>query len=160
MGVGKTTIGKKLANRLSMRFTDMDEFIEKQEGMSVQTIFSLKGEPWFRSKESEVLLKLALEKEDLVISTGGGAPCFNNNMEFINSSGVSIYLHMSVPSLVKRLSQIDKKSRPLIAGKSEKELFNYVEAKLSEREYFYLQSKHIVSVENFKIEDILEALNS
>ncbi len=160
MGVGKTTIGRKLASRLHFRFTDMDEYIEKLEGMSVQTIFSQMGESWFRAKETEVLHLLADEKDDMVISTGGGVPCFNNNMDFINSRGMSYYLKMSAPALINRLSNIEKQTRPLIREKTEKELAVFVSRMLSEREPFYLQSKHVISAEDFKIEHILSTLNS
>jgi len=160
MGVGKTTIGRKLASRLHMRFTDMDEYIEKLEGMSVQMIFSQKGESWFRAKETEVLHLLADEMDDMVISTGGGVPCFNNNMDFINSKGISYYLKMSTPALINRLSNIEKQTRPLIREKTEKELAGFVSRMLSEREPFYLKSKHVISAEDFKIEHILSTLNS
>lgn len=154
MGSGKTSKGRKLASRLGIRFADMDMIIEEQEGMSVQEIFNIKGEDWFREKEMEVLHQLGGLNEDIIISTGGGVPCFNNNMEFINSTGNSVYLKMSPEALVNRLSESKKPVRPLLIGKTKEELLEYVNIKLSERESFYLQSKQVVMAENITIEDL------
>jgi shikimate kinase len=159
MGVGKTSKGRKLAARLGIRFADMDAIIERQEGMSVQEIFSLKGEEWFRVKETELLHKLGEDKEDMVISTGGGVPCFNNNMEYINSTGISVYLKMSPEELVSRLTRSNKPVRPLLKDKTEKELLEYIRLKLSEREPFYLQSKKIVPAENLKTKHLVAYLH-
>jgi shikimate kinase len=159
MGVGKSSRGRKLAGRLGIRFADMDTIIEEQEGMSVQEIFSLKGEEWFRAKETEVLHQLGEEKDDMVISTGGGVPCFNNNMEFINSTGLSVYLKMSPEALVGRLTRSNKPVRPLLKGKTEKELLEYIRLKLGEREPFYLQSKKIVPAENLTTRIIISYLH-
>jgi shikimate kinase len=154
MGVGKSSKGRKLAKRLGIRFADMDMVIEEQEGLSIEEIFRVKGEDWFRAKEKEVLHQLGGIKEDMVISTGGGVPCFNNNMEFINSTGISIYLKMSPAALVNRLTRSEKPVRPLLKGKSEEELLEFIKNRLSEREQFYLQSKLVVQAENLKIEDL------
>jgi shikimate kinase len=158
MGVGKTSKGRKLAKKLGIRFADMDEIIEQQEGMSVQDIFALKGEERFREKEKEVLRQLGEAKEDMVISTGGGVPCFNNNMEYINSTGISVYLKMLPIALASRLSRSEKPSRPLLQNRTEDELLEFVTEKLSEREVFYLQSKVIVSAENLSISDLEDCL--
>jgi shikimate kinase len=157
MGVGKTSNGRKLAKRLGIRFADMDMIIEEQEGMSIEEIFRVKGEDCFRAKEKEVLHQLGKVKEDMVISTGGGVPCFNDNMDFINSTGFSIYLKMSPVALLNRLTKSAKPARPLLNGKSEGELLEYINTKLCERELFYLQSKQVVQAENLKPQD-LEAL--
>jgi len=158
MGVGKTSRGRKLAKRLGYRFCDMDIIIEEQEGMSVSEIFKSKGEKWFRNKETEVLHQLGELKEDMVISTGGGVPCFNKNMEYINSAGLSIYLKMSPAALVIRLSRSIKPTRPLLQGKTGEELHEFITGRLSEREPFYLQSKLIVDAENLKTKDLRELL--
>jgi shikimate kinase len=154
MGAGKTSKGRALSRKLGIRFADMDQLIEEEEGMSVQDIFSSKGEEWFRNKETEVLHMLGEIEEDMVVSTGGGVPCFNNNLEYINSRGVSIYLRMTADALATRLSGIEKNTRPLLKGKSRDELLEYITLKLNEREPFYLRSKHIIQAEKLKIEDI------
>ncbi len=158
MGVGKTSTGRKLSGILGIRFTDMDAVIEEQEGMSVQEIFNQKGEEWFRNKETEVLKQLSVANENLIIATGGGTPCFNENMEIINATGISFYLQMSPVALVKRLTRTEKRTRPLIAGKTDEELIEYIQLKLSEREQFYLKSKFIIPADNIRIEDIVSNL--
>lgn len=159
MGVGKTSKGRKLAERMGIRFADMDHLIEEQEGMSVSDIFSLKGEEWFRGKETEVLHHLGNLTEDMVISTGGGVPCFNKNMEYINSTGISVYLKMSPEALVKRLTKSSKPVRPLLQGKTHEELLDYVHHKLGEREAYYNQSKLVVSAENLSVKDLIVCLH-
>jgi len=158
MGVGKTSKGRKLAKRLGIRFADMDIVIEEQEGMSVKDIFNAKGEDWFRKKETEVLHQLGELKEDMVISTGGGVPCFNNNMEFINSTGFSVYLKMNPEGLVSRLTRSSKPPRPLLVGKTPEELHEFISSKLNEREVFYLQSKLVVEADNLKTKDLIRLL--
>jgi len=158
MGVGKTSKGRKLAKRLGIRFADMDIVIEEQEGMSVQEIFNAKGEDWFRKKETEVLHQLGGVKEDIVISTGGGVPCFNNNMDFINSTGLSVYLKMNPEALISRLTGNSKPTRPLLLGKTPDELKEFISSKLMERELFYLQSKLIVEAENLKTKDLISLI--
>lgn len=158
MGAGKTSKGRKLAKILGFRFADMDVIIEKQEGKSIQEIFSIKGEEWFRVKEKEVLHQLGEMKEDMVISTGGGVPCFNNNMEFINSTGFSVYLKMSPAALLSRLTRSQIPERPLLKGKTKEEILDFINLKLRERERFYLQSKEVVSAENLKIKDLIACL--
>jgi shikimate kinase len=155
MGVGKTSKGRKLSKRLGIRFADMDFLIEEQEGMSVSDIFNTKGEEWFRKKETEVLHQLGDLMEDIVISTGGGVPCFNNNMEYINSTGISVYLKMSPEALVNRLNRSRKPVRPLIEGKTNEQLLEFINQKLKERETYYLQCKLVLSAENLKIKDLL-----
>jgi shikimate kinase len=158
MGVGKTSKGRKLAKMLGIRFADMDSIIEEQEGMSVSDIFSLKGEEWFRNKEKEALHQLGEMNEDMVISTGGGVPCFSDNMEFINSTGLSVYLKMSPAALVNRLTRSNKPVRPLLKGKSKEELLEFISLKLGERERFYLMSNRVVPAKNLKIEDLAAIL--
>jgi len=159
MGVGKTSKGLKLAKSLGYRFADMDQVIEEQEGKSVREIFNQQGEEWFRKKETQVLHQLGDLTEDMVISTGGGVPCFNNNMDYINSSGISVYLKMSPEALVSRLTHSSKPVRPLIEGKTKEELLEFVHQKLDERELYYLQSKLVVSAEDLSIEDLLNSLH-
>jgi len=154
MGVGKTSKGRKLAKRLGIRFADMDVLIEEEIGMSVQEIFNTKGEAWFREKEREVLHELGNSPENMVISTGGGVPCFYDNMCFINETGFSVYLQMSPEALVRRLTRSNKPVRPLLKDKTETELLEFISGKLSEREHFYLQAKAVINVENLKTKQL------
>jgi shikimate kinase len=159
MGAGKTSKGRKLAKRLGYGFADMDLIIEEQEGMPVSEIFSLKGEDWFRNKETEVLHHLGEQEEDIVISTGGGVPCFNDNMDYINSTGVSVYLKMTPEAIAIRLGRSHKPARPLLQGKTGKELLEFISHKLREREPFYLRSKFVIPAENLKMRDLATCLH-
>jgi len=105
MGSGKTTVGQKLARRLGYSFIDMDMQIEKESSMSINQIFKELGEDGFRRREHDLLLRI-IRMDNVVVSTGGGVPCFDNNMELINQNGMSIYLKMTPESLVKRLVEI------------------------------------------------------
>lgn len=158
MGAGKTSLGKILAKKLGYAFADMDEVIENFTGKSISELFRIHGEDWFRDKETEVLRQLGLGEKNMVIATGGGAPCFNNNMEFINSTGISIFLKMSPKALSNRLLNSKKSVRPLIVNMSEKELLGYIVHKLSEREPFYRESRFIIPAENIKIRDLLDII--
>jgi shikimate kinase len=154
MGAGKSTVGKKLASRINYKFIDTDHYIAEKEGMSIPDIFRYKGEAHFRKAEHEVLVNLAEYEDNLVISTGGGAPCFMNNMDFMNSSGITVYLKMDPEELFHRLSGTKKKNRPLIQDKSPEELHIYIIEKLAEREPFYCRSNIIVPGKKLKTKDI------
>ena len=158
MGSGKSTLGKKLANKLKLQFLDLDQLIEKQEYCTVTEIFKNKGEDYFRALETAVLKDLVQTNTDFVLSLGGGSPCFNNNMEFINSIGTSIYLKYNAGILTSRLLAA-KQERPLIAGKNAEELKQFVDDLLTQRESFYLQSKFIVEGATISVNEILNKLN-
>ena len=152
MGSGKSTIGKQLARKLKMDFVDMDDYIEEKEGESIPELFKSKGEQYFREKENQSLKELC-ELEKTVISLGGGAPCTDQNLELIKTSGRSVYLKMSIPALINRLSN-GKESRPLIKGKTDDDLKSYIAINLGIREEYYNQADVIISGENFDIEDL------
>ncbi|TVQ08067.1 MAG: shikimate kinase [Bacteroidetes bacterium] len=148
MGSGKTTLGKRLAKKIDYRFTDMDHFLEEKEGMKVSEIFEQKGEKYFREMEKAFLESLEVE-ENVVIATGGGAPCWGQNMEIMNQKGVTVYLKMSPASLASRLEKA-RTIRPLIAGLEPEHLQHYIEKKLQEREPWYNKARCVVRGENVK----------
>ena len=154
MGCGKTTVGKKLAGKLGFNFIDLDEHIERRHGKSVSEIFETEGEEKFRALESAGLKEI-IAGDNTVIATGGGTPCFNNNMELINNKGISVYLKMSVDSLANRLGNA-KSIRPLIKGLSEEELKNYILNKLTEREAYYLQAHYKVKAKDLNVGELAE----
>ena len=154
MGSGKTTIGKQLANKLNCGFVDLDKYIEAALNTSISSIFSDKGEPYFRDIETHYLKK-TLELKNSVISLGGGTPCFNNNMDIIKSSSKSIFIDLPVKMLADRLKNARSK-RPLINNRSDIELQNYIETLRSERMPYYNQADLIVK----ERENILHKINS
>jgi shikimate kinase len=138
MGCGKTTLGRKLALRLGYEFMDLDHILEAQAGMSIAEYFSSFGEAAFRKLESDVL-KLTQYPEHAVISTGGGLPCFFDNMEWMNAHGRSLYIQLSPKTLADRLAN-EKTKRPLLQDKHGDALIAFIEDKLTEREAFYKQA--------------------
>jgi len=156
MGSGKTTIGKCLAERIGFDFVDTDSFIEMQQGMAVSELFAQHGEAAFREMEHNILLEI--QKLDCaVVSTGGGMPCYGNNMDIMRSGGKVVYLKTSPQALTHRLFCLHNE-RPLIKGKTEEELQQYIVEKLSEREPFYSRAHIIVQTENFSMEALLRLL--
>lgn len=142
MGSGKTTLGKKLASRLGLTFIDTDKRIEQDEDMTVSEIFAQYGEAGFRELEQKLVLQLKKE-DNLLISTGGGMPCFNQLMNELNELGTTIYLKRPAKELAERILN-SKKKRPLTDGKSKEELITYMEDMLKKREQFYEQA-HIIA---------------
>lgn len=156
-GSGKSTLGRQLAPALNSTFYDLDEQIVLQERQSIEAIFAKKGEDYFRNIERAVL-KQALESSNLVVSTGGGAPCFFDNMNLIKSNGQSIYLKVPLATLLARLNIGAETSRPMLKGKSEAELKLFLETKLAEREIFYNKADIILEGSNISIDSVLKEL--
>lgn len=159
MGSGKSTLGKKLANKLNLPFLDLDQLIEEKEGKTIAEIFSQQGEAHFRDLETTVLKQTINQHQGFVLALGGGTPIFNNNMDLVNQNGTSVYLKYNAGMLSSRLL-IAKQQRPLIAGKNETELKQFVTDLLSQRELFYLQSRVVVEGNNITVRDIEEGLDS
>jgi shikimate kinase len=144
MGCGKTTLGKRLAASLGFAFIDLDGFIEEKFHKSVATIFAEMGQDEFREMEKNALSEVA-EFENTVIATGGGAPCFFDNIDTMNRTGLSVYIKLSPEQLATRLENSRAGKRPLIAGKSGEELRSFITDGLLQREKFYLQARLIVA---------------
>ena len=144
MGSGKTTIGKMLAERIGFAFFDTDKSIEAKRQKSVSQIFEEEGEAAFRELERKCLHELA-EFEDVVISTGGGAPCFFDNMQYMKERGKTVYLKWTVDELARRLESDKFNKRPLLAQRKGAELESFISEGLAKRETTYLQADIIVS---------------
>jgi shikimate kinase len=156
MGCGKTTWSRKLATKLGYEFIDLDHVLEAKAGMSIAEYFSSFGEDAFRELESEVL-KQTDYPENVVISTGGGLPCFFDHMSWMNTNGQTLYIKLSPKTLADRLEN-SKTVRPVLQGKQGEELVGFIAAKLAEREGYYLQASHIVDGIDMSVEKLEEAI--
>lgn len=157
MGCGKSTIGRKIAALMGINFIDLDKYIEERNFKSVPDIFAQEGEAAFREKERQALLEVA-QFENIVIGTGGGAPCHFDNMKLMNDAGITIYLAPDNETLAYRLLK-SKTERPLIAGKSSEELKLFIVQALEKRAPFYEQSKIIIRGKNdIMPEEVLELI--
>lgn len=139
MGSGKSFISKHLALELKLDSFDLDEVIEKAEKETITNIFKEKGEEHFRQLETDYLYQFA-NKDNFVLATGGGTPCYNNNMNWMNENGITVWLDESIDIITKRLES-GKEHRPLIAKLSNDEFKRFVENKLKERKPFYNKAK-------------------
>ena len=145
MGAGKTTLGKAFARQMNISFIDLDWYIEERFHKTVGELFTERGETGFRELERSMLHEVA-EFENVVISTGGGAPCFFDNMEFMNGAGQTVYLKVSVEELAKRL-ELCKSTRPILKGRSGDELKAFIAESLEKREPFYSKASIVFDAE-------------
>ena len=144
MGAGKTTIGKALSKELGIIFYDLDWYIENRMRKTVSQIFAERGEEGFRKIEYNMLHEVA-EFEDVIISCGGGTPCFFDNMDYLNQQGQVVYLKAEPEVLYKHLLMA-KVERPLIKGKSHDELLAFIREQLEKREPFYTKARYTLDV--------------
>lgn len=142
MGCGKTTIGRKLASKLGWAFIDLDAAIEENTGRSIPDYFKEQGEPAFRKKESEILKGLDYP-ENAVVATGGGAPCYFDNMEWMKKQGVTVYISLTPASLALRLERAEGE-RPVLQSFKGAALVGFIAGKLSERLTYYEQADIIL----------------
>lgn len=144
MGSGKSHVGQRLAQQLNFDFIDLDDFLEQGEGTTISLIFETKGAAYFRKAEQKYLKALA-SKTQTVIATGGGTPCFFDNMAWINQHGVSIYLKASVEVLAQRL-QTEMAHRPLLIGQTIHTLQTFIQHKLQTRSVYYEKAHHSIVI--------------
>ena len=144
MGCGKSSLGRKLAKAGGMEFMDMDSIIEQREGASISDIFHYQGEEYFRDAERALIEELGTAEGDMVISTGGGAPVWQNNMELMNSLGATIYLRRTAQQIASRLSPHGRQKRPKLRGLNDEELVAFMTTNMAEREPFYSKAKYCV----------------
>jgi shikimate kinase len=155
MGSGKSVVAKKLANQIGISAVELDEMIEKKCEMSIQELFSSKGELFFRKEEHQLFLNLLNDNNDMVISTGGGTPCYFNNHELLNGENVvSIYLKASIDTLYNRLLK-GKQKRPLIANLNDDEIKEFIAKHLFDRSFYYNQATYKVNVDDKTIDEIV-----
>jgi shikimate kinase len=139
MGSGKTTLGKKLAAKLGYTFIDLDHVFEEREQLTITEYFKTYGEKRFREQES-ILIKTAIYPQNAVVSTGGGAPCYFDNMEWMNANGTTVYIQLPPRVLAHRLEH-DSNQRPVLMDKQGDALVAFIEDKLKDREPFYQKAQ-------------------
>ena len=143
MASGKSTFGKELAKDKGLPFLDLDECVESREGRSISEIFAKEGEEYFRKRERKILHEICNEADEFVLATGGGTPCFFDNMDYMNQAGTTVFLNTSPLVIVDRLKR-QRADRPLLAMYSDDELEFFVREHLESRLSFYLKAKEQV----------------
>ena len=156
MGAGKTTLGKALAQRMNLSYIDTDHYIENRYHKKVSEIFASEGEDRFRDIEHRILLEVS-EFENIVVSTGGGLPCFNDNMKIMNSLGTTIYLETSEQELAARLG-VSKNVRPVLENRQGSDLVDFIKENLDKRKVFYEQTKIRFNAEQMYTDNDVDVL--
>lgn len=158
MGVGKTFLGKKLSKVIEMPYYDLDDLIEKEVGMSVQEIFKIKGEIFFRRIERKVLEEKLSSKDSFVLSIGGGTPCYYDNYKLLEQDKISsVYLKASISTLAERLKN-EKETRPLLKQLSALELTEFIGKHLFERSYYYGKANFTVEVDEKPATEVIQEI--
>ena len=157
MGSGKSHWGKQLGQKLNIPFFDLDEEIVKEENKTITEIFASHGEEYFRQKEKDVLYTLTGKHPSFVLATGGGTPCFFNNIEYMNKNGTSVWFNCSVECLFGRLVK-EKANRPLIRNLSDEELRSFIIKKFGDRKIFYRQASVIINEDAITLDNIVDTI--
>ena len=148
MGAGKTTLGKAFARKLNLPFVDLDWYMEERFHKTVGELFVERGEAGFRELEKNMLHEVGAF-EDVVISTGGGAPCFYDNMDFMNRNGKTVFLNVHPDVLFRRL-RVAKQQRPILQGKQDDELKEFIIRALEKRTPFYSQAQYVFNADELE----------
>ena len=160
MGAGKTTLGKAFARAMGLTFVDLDWYIEERYHKTVSQIFAERGEDGFRELEKRMLHE-ASDFENVVISVGGGTPCFFDNMDYMNQVGETVFLDVDNQVLFRRL-KVAKQQRPLLANKTDEELMTFIQEALEKRLPHYTKAKHVFNGEllenRYQIQQSVERL--
>lgn len=156
-GSGKSTLGKMLAQKLNYSYFDMDDVICAKEKQTIEEIFADKGENYFRELEYDILHQ-TFELKNTIVSTGGGVPCFFDNMNEMKKHGVTIFINPTTEELTNRLFGQGGENRPMLKGKTNKQVFDFIESKYKERAPYYEQAALIFRTNTLKLVDILTRL--
>jgi len=156
MGCGKTTVGKRLAARLEFSFADTDELFSTVHNCSVKEFFDLYSEEKFREEEQKILYQTQF-MDNTVIAVGGGTPCYQDNMQWMLSNGITVYIKMPAMALCHRLAN-SKTQRPLLSSLPNQDIKNTIETLLSQRENTYNQAHITVSGLDFDMENLIKKI--
>ena len=157
MGSGKTTFGKKLATLLKYDHLDLDQWIEKNENITIEAVFKNKGEQFFRELETKYLKKIVKIKKSTVVSLGGGAVCFNDNLNVVKKNGLLIYIKLSPLALTNRIIK-SKIKRPLLQNLNRKKLLTEIKKLLLKRKIFYEQAHLIINGLNINPNNVAQLM--
>ena len=157
MGCGKTHWGRELGKKLSLPFFDLDEKIYEQAGRSIPQIFAEKGEEHFRILEKEVLYMLTESHDSFIMATGGGTPCYFNNIDYLKKNGTVVWINCSVDCLYNRLRK-EKEKRPQISDVPDDKLRAFIIKKFSNRKIFYQQANVIINEDDIDIENLVSRI--
>ncbi|MDX9909219.1 MAG: shikimate kinase [Bacteroidales bacterium] len=156
MGSGKSTLGRRLAGHAGLQFIDMDHYIEQRNCKTIPQIFAQEGEEEFRKKERKALEEISAFS-DVIIATGGGAPCFFDNIDFMNRTGITIFLNIDPDILASRLMR-SKTERPLIKGKSKQELVQFIDETLKIRHKFYSRAHYQITQPDIDLQAVMKMI--
>lgn len=151
-GSGKSYIGRRAAGKLGLPFIDLDEAIVEFTGKSINEIFNTEGETYFRELEARLLREITHKNRAFLMATGGGTPCFHDNMAFINAHGASIFLNTPLETIASGLLEKGTQERPLLKDFSSETLLKELRAKFSDREKFYRKAKLTIDPEAWDVE--------
>ena len=157
MGSGKTHWGRQLGQKLNTPFFDLDEQIVNSENKSITEIFASEEEEYFRLKEKEILQIITESHATFVMSCGGGAPCYFNNIEYMNKAGTTVWLNASIETLFKRLVK-EKEQRPLLKGLSDESLKAFIKKKFSDRKIYYEQADVVMDEQPVQLDKLIEKI--
>ncbi|MFR9503129.1 MAG: shikimate kinase [Rikenellaceae bacterium] len=158
MACGKSTIGRKLNKRLQMQLFDTDKEIVAQEGITVAEIFDTYGEEHFRRLESSIIKKLIDNNLDAIISTGGGAPMWGENMDIMNRAGITVYLRRSAEDICSRISEFGREKRPKLRGLSDSELLDFMRSGIAQRDARYNEASLIIECDHCGDDEIIDTI--
>jgi shikimate kinase len=157
MGSGKTYCGKQLSGKLHIPFYDLDELIVTEAGKTINEIFAEEGEEYFRLKEKEILHTITESHETFIMACGGGTPCYFNNIEYMNESGVTVWMNTPVDILHERLLK-EKESRPLLKELSHEQLKSYIIKKFADRKMYYEQAAIRIDDDQLSTESLIQKI--
>jgi len=159
MASGKSLIARYLSDKLGVVYIDLDDYIVKKEGQTIKEIIKNKGEIYFRMVENKYLKEVLNKKNDFILATGGGTPCYANNMHLIKDKAKSVYLKASVNTLSERLLN-ESKNRPLLSNIKKEDLKEFIAKHLFERNNYYNKANKTITVDNKSVKDIINEITT